>query len=329
MNKYYLVTGGAGFIGSHVVDLLLKNNKKVKVIDNLSCGSMKNLLQHKNNKNLLFKKLDIRKIKKNEKFLKNCQRVIHLAGIGDIVPSINYPKNYYETNVTGTLNLLEYFKDKNIDKFVYAASSSCYGKALVPTKEDNKINTLHPYALSKYMGEQLCLHWHNIYDFPVNSIRIFNAYGTRSKTSGAYGAVIGVFLKQILMNKPLTVVGDGKQKRDFLFVTDVAQAFYKASVTQFKGKIWNLGNGEAHTVNYLIKNLKYKRKVFIPDRPGEPRVTLADTTKIRKDLNWKPKVSFEKGIGIILKNINYWKNAPLWTKGSIKQATKDWFKYIK
>jgi UDP-glucose 4-epimerase len=275
MKKYYLVTGGAGFIGSHVVDLLLKNNKKVKVIDNLSSGSLKNLLQHKNNKNLLFKKIDIRKIRSNENFLKNCFKIIHLAGIGDIVPSINHPKKYFDVNVNGTLNLLEYFKNKKIEKFVYAASSSCYGKSKFPTKEENRISTLHPYALSKYMGEQLCIHWHNIYNFPLNSIRIFNAYGTRSKTTGAYGAVIGVFLKQMLMSKPLTVVGNGKQKRDFLYVTDVAEAFYKASNTKLKGKIWNLGFGKAYSVNKLIEKLKYKKKIFIPNRPGEPEVTLA------------------------------------------------------
>lgn len=329
MKKYYLVTGGAGFIGSHVVDLLLKKNKKVKVIDNLSSGSLKNLLQHKNNKNLLFKKIDIRKIRSNENFLKNCFKIIHLAGIGDIVPSINHPKKYFDVNVNGTLNLLEYFKNKKIEKFVYAASSSCYGKAKCPTKEENRISTLHPYALSKYMGEQLCIHWHNIYNFPLNSIRIFNAYGTRSKTSGAYGAVIGVFLKQMLMNKPLTVVGNGKQKRDFLYVTDVAEAFYKASNTKLKGKIWNLGFGKAYSVNKLIEKLKYKKKIFIPNRPGEPEVTLADISKIKKNLKWKPKISFDHGMKIILKNINYWKQAPLWSKNSIKKATKNWFKYIK
>ena len=329
MKKYYLVTGGAGFLGSHVVDLLLKNNKKVKVIDNLSSGSLKNLLQHKNNKNFLFKKLDIRNIRSNEIFLKNCFKIIHLAGIGDIVPSINHPKKYFEVNVNGTLNLLEYFRNKKIKKFVYAASSSCYGKAKFPTKEENRISTLHPYALSKYMGEQLCIHWHNIYNFPLNSIRIFNAYGTRSKTSGAYGAVIGVFLKQMLMNKPLTVVGNGKQKRDFLYVTDVAEAFYKASNTKLNGKIWNLGFGKAYSVNKLIEKLKYKKKIFIPNRPGEPEVTLADISKIKKNLKWKPKISFDHGMKIILKNINYWKQAPLWSKNSIKKATKNWFKYIK
>ncbi len=329
MKKYFLVTGGAGFIGSHVVDLLIKKKKNVKVIDNLSVGNLNNLKQHFKNKNFKFKKIDITKITNKTDFLNDCDRIIHLAGIGDIVPSINFPKKYMEININGTLNLIEYFKHKKIKKFVYAASSSCYGKSKVPTDEKTEIQTLYPYAFSKYIGEQVCFHWSNVYKIPVNSIRIFNAYGTRSKTTGAYGAVFGVFLKQILKNKPLTIVGDGNQKRDFLYVTDVANAFYKASITPLKNKVWNLGYGKAHSVNYLIKNLKYNKKTNIPNRPGEPKITLANIKNIEKDLNWKPKVKFEKGIEIILKNINYWNSAPLWTKRKIKFATSSWFKYLK
>ena len=177
--------------------------------------------------------------------------------------------------------MLDNLDKSKVKKFVYAASSSCYGKANTPTKEDHKINPLYPYAKSKYCGEEICFHWHKVYGLPVNSIRIFNAYGTRSRTTGAYGAVFGVFLKQLLKNKPLTVVGDGSQKRDFLYVTDVANAFYLASQTKLNGRIWNLGSGNPQTVNYLIKLLKPKGRLKIPKRPNQK--SYADISKIKKN----------------------------------------------
>src|SRR5262249_24063021 len=147
--------------------------------------------------------------------------VFHFAGIGDIVPSIERPMEYMSANVQGTVHMLECARHACVKKFVYAASSSCYGLATTPTSEVHPIAPLYPYALSKYQGEQAALHWHRVYRLPTNSIRIFNAYGTRSRTSGAYGAVFGVFLKQKLEGKPFTVVGDGDQTRDFLYVSDV------------------------------------------------------------------------------------------------------------
>ena len=327
MTKIAIVTGGAGFIGSHCVDLLVKNNYKVRIIDNLTGGSEKNLT-HLNKSNVEFKEKDIRSIKHNDKIFEDAELVFHFAGIGDIVPSINNPSEYMSVNVQGTVNILECCRYwQNINKFVYAASSSCYGKASVPTNEHNPINPLYPYALSKYNGEQACLHWHNVYNMPVNSIRIFNAYGTRSRTSGAYGAVFGVFLKQKLANKPFTVVGDGNQKRDFLYVTDVARAFYLAATSRFNGEIWNLGAGKPQSVNKLVELLSGE-VTYIPRRPGEPEITYADIKKISNQLQWKPNITFEKGVSIILENINYWRNAPLWDENKIKNATKDWFKYL-
>ena len=224
------------------------------------------------------------------------------------------------------LSLVDTFK---LEKFVYAASSSCYGVAKTPTKETDKINPMYPYAKSKYLGEQVCMHWNKVYNLKINSVRIFNAYGTRSRTTGAYGAVMGVFMKQLLTNKPFTVVGDGKQKRDFLYVSDVAKAFYKAATTKKNGMIWNLGSSNPQSINKLCKLLGAKKKIYLPKRPGEPTQTYANTNKIRKDLNWKPAVSFEEGIKKILDEKNYWKKSPLWTKKKIFKATKEWFKYLK
>jgi UDP-glucose 4-epimerase len=228
----------------------------------------------------------------------------------------------------GTVQVLECAKYAGVKKLVYAASSSCYGLADTPTNEHHPIDTKYPYALSKYQGEQAVLHWHQVYDLPVNIIRIFNAYGTRSRTSGAYGAVIGVFLRQKLAGQPLTVVGDGSQSRDFLFVTDVAAAFVAAVTTDKNGQIYNLGAGSPQSVNRLVELMGCEH-VSIPKRPGEPDCTWADIRKIKKQLNWSPKISFEEGIQIILENIDYWREAPLWNEASIAEATKTWFQYMR
>ena len=239
--KIAVVTGGAGFIGSHMVDLLLKKNYQVNVIDNLSGGHKKNLAHHKNNQNLKFEKKDICTLRKDHKFFKNLDYIFHFAGIGDIVPSIENPVNYMHTNIQGTVKVLESARFNKIKKFVYSASASCYGISSTRKNEKGKIDIKYPYALSKYMGEQMAFHWHKVYKLPVNSIRIFNAYGTRVRTTGAYGAVFGVFFKQKIKKQPLTIVGNGKQSRDFVYVTDVVEAFYSAAKSKKSGEIYNLG----------------------------------------------------------------------------------------
>jgi UDP-glucose 4-epimerase len=223
--------------------------------------------------------------------------------------------------------MLECARHAQVEKFVYAASSSCYGLAQVPTREDHPIDPRYPYALSKYQGEQAVFHWHEVYKLPVNSVRIFNAYGTRSRTSGAYGAVFGVFLRQKLAGKPFTLVGDGTQRRDFLYVTDVARAFLAAAQTSRVGRIYNLGAGNPQSVNRLIE-LMGGEKINIPKRPGEPDCTWADITRITSELDWRPAVTFEEGVAKILANIDYWRNAPLWDPESIARATKTWFDYL-
>lgn len=329
MNKVSLITGGAGFIGSHMVDLMISKGHEVRIIDNLECGRLENLSHHKKNINLNFYNADINNKNLKDSFFKNIDYVFHFAGIGDIVPSINFPYKYFQTNVLGTLNILDkVYKNSKVKKFVYAASSSCYGIGKTPTKENDDIQTLYPYALSKFQGEQIVLHWNKVYKLPSNSIRIFNAYGTRVKTSGAYGAVFGVFLKQKIEKKPFTLVGDGSQKRDFIYVTDVANAFYSVARRGNVGQIYNCGANNPKSIKYLIELLDGE-VVKLPKRPGEPDITWADTKKIEKDTGWKPTVSFEQGVKKMLKEIDYWKDAPLWNQQSIKKATNDWFKYLK
>ena len=322
-----IVTGGAGFIGSHAVDLLLDRGYQVRVIDSLVGGREENLAHHAGNADLVLERRDIRSYLPGDALFGNAAIVIHFAGIGDIVPSIERPLEYMSTNVLGTAHMLECARGAGVRKFVYAASSSCYGLADVPTTESHPIVPEYPYALSKFQGEQAAFHWHRIYKLPVNSIRIFNAYGTRSRTSGAYGAVFGVFLRQKLANVPFTVVGDGTQSRDFLYVTDVARAFVAAAETDLSGRIWNLGAGNPQTVNRLV-DLLGGEKVHIPKRPGEPDCTMADITRITADLGWAPQVSFEQGVGKILDSIDYWRNAPLWNPESIATATKTWFEFL-
>ena len=322
-----LVTGGAGFIGSHMVDVLLARGYRVRVIDNLVGGREENLAHLHNEPRLEVELRDIRDYAPDDAFFKGVQRVIHFAGIGDIVPSIERPAEYMSVNVQGTVQMLECARAAGVQKFVYAASSSCYGLAGVPTTEDHPISPLYPYRRSKCQCEQAAFHWQAVYGLPVNAIRIFNAYGLRSRTSGAYGAVFGVFLKQKLAGKAFTVVGDGTQKRDFLYVTDVARAFAAAAETPVTGRVWNLGAGNPQSVNRLVELLGGD-VTYIPKRPGEPDCTWADTSRITRELGWSPSVSFEDGVKLILQNIDYWRDAPLWEPQSIATATKTWFQYM-
>lgn len=322
-----IVTGGAGFIGSHMVDNLLDHGYRVRTIDNLVCGRESNIAHLSGNPDFSFERGDIRDLQPGHKLFAQARYVFHFAGIGDIVPSIEHPLEYMSANVQGTAHVLECARHVKVQKLVYAASSSCYGLAATPTREDHPIAPLYPYALSKYLGEQACFHWRKVYGLPVNSIRIFNAYGTRVRTTGVYGAVFGVFFKQKLEGKPFTVVGDGTQKRDFLYVTDVAEAFRLAAETDKTGDIWNLGAGNPQSVNHLV-DLLGGEKVYIPKRPGEPDCTWADITKITRDLGWRPRVSFEEGVARMAKDIEAWRDAPLWDPKSIAEATKTWFQYL-
>ncbi len=328
--KKVVVTGGAGFIGSHLTELLLKKGYEVSVIDNFSTGRPGNLNFLKDNSSLSVIEADVNDIKKIKPFFKDADFVFHLAALADIVPSIVNPLSYHRSNVDGTVSILEVVREvcPRMRKFVYAASSSCFGiPDNYPTAETAPIRPQYPYALTKYLGELIVLNWGKIYKLPVVSLRLFNVYGPRSRTSGTYGAVFGVFLAQKLAAKPFTVVGDGKQTRDFTFVSDVASAFLAAAESDYKDEVFNVGSGNTYSVNRLVELLKGP-VTHIPKRPGEPGCTFADITKIQKMLKWKPEVSFEEGVAILLKNIDYWRSAPVWTPESISEATKEWFKFL-
>lgn len=321
-----VILGGAGFIGSHLADMLLKKKYKVKIIDNLSTGRTENIKNIK--RKIKFIKADISKKGKWQNEFKNIDYVFHLAALADIVPSIDNPQKYYEANVTGTLNVLQACKKFKVKKLLYSASSSCYGiPKNYPTKESEEISPRFPYAVTKYLGEQLIIYWSKIYNINFISLRLFNVYGPRSRTTGTYGAMFGVFLAQKLAKAPFTMVGNGTQSRDFTYVTDVVDAFIMAARSKLINKIFNVGSGKTFQVKKIIEYLGGVY-VKIPRRPGEPNVTCADISRIKKNLKWRPKVEIKDGIDIILKNINYWKKAPVWTPKSISKATKNWFKYL-
>jgi UDP-glucose 4-epimerase len=323
-----VVTGGAGFIGSHMVDLLVDHGYSVVVIDNLATGREENLAQHRREPRVDFQRIDMCTLMPDSRLFRDVDHVFHFGGIGDIVPSIERPLEYMRANVDGTLAVLEASRHAGVRKVVYAASSSCYGLATeLPTAERAPIRPEYPYALSKYLGESAALHWARVYRLPVISIRMFNVYGPRVRTTGAYGAVFGVFLAQKLHGKPYTVVGDGTQRRDFVYVTDVARAYLLAAQSDLAGEVFNLGSGTPQTVNRLVE-LMGGEVVHVPKRPGEPDCTWADIGKIQRMLGWKADVSFPQGVDAMLGHIEEWRAAPLWTPEKIEVATRTWFEHL-
>lgn len=323
-----LVTGGAGFIGSHLVERLLAEGHTVFVIDDFSTGRHSNLKCFSGAEKITLIEEDITDSVALEKIFPEIEWVFHLAGKADIVPSIESPRSYFDTNVTGTLNILECSLKKKVKRFIYAASSSCYGiPKNYPTQESDLVSPEYPYALTKYLGEELVVHWGRVYKLPSISLRLFNVYGPRSRTTGAYGAVFGVFLAQKLKGEPFTVVGNGKQTRDFTYVTDVVDAFYTSALSKKRDLVLNVGSGGHYSIRDLV-GLLGGDIAFIPKRPGEPNCTFADVTKIKKELGWEASISFKNGVETMLEHIQDWTDAPVWDAKTISVATSAWFKHL-
>ena len=323
-----LVTGGAGFIGSHLVDALLARGDEVVVLDNPRTGRRENLPSAAEAPRLVFHQADVADHQAIRPVFGGVERVFHLAARADIVPSIVDPLSYHRSNVDGTVSVLEACRAAGVKRFLYAASSSCYGiPDVYPTPETAPARPQYPYALTKYLGEECVLHWEQVYQLPAVSLRFFNVYGPRARTSGTYGAVFGVFLAQKIHGRPFTVVGDGNQTRDFTFVSDVVAACLAAADSDLSGVVMNVGSGRPVSVNRLVELLQGP-VVHIPRRPGEPDSTHADIARIRKLLGWGPKVSIEEGVKILLANIDCWAQATVWTPESIGEATRDWFEYL-
>jgi UDP-glucose 4-epimerase len=322
-----LVTGAAGFIGSNLVDRLLEDGHEVVALDNLATGRLRNL-EPTDRAGLRFVEADIGDRDALREAVSGADTIFHLAALADIVPSIERPEAYHAANVDGTFSVLEAAREAGVGSVVYAASSSCYGiPGMYPTPETAPLDPRYPYALTKAVGEQYVLHWGQVYGMRTVALRLFNVYGLRSRTTGAYGAVFGVFLAQLLAGRPLTVVGDGTQTRDFVWVTDVVDAFVRAAESGLSGTIMNVGTGNPQSVNRLVELLGGEA-VYVPKRPGEPDCTQADNRRIRQLLGWEPRVTLEEGVSTMLAHIDDWRDAPVWTPESIDEATRTWFESL-
>ena len=301
MKKKSIITGGAGFIGSNLTDHLVRIGHKVLVLDNFVSGKKSNLSHHRK-KDVKIVKIDISKSKNLYKYFKGAHYVFHLAALAQIIPSIKNPKKYFKNNVIGTLRVVEAAKRAKIKKLIYAASSSCYGTPKkLPTSEKDKIDLKNPYAVTKFIGEEIIMRYASMFKMPNISFRFFNVYGPRINISGQYSAVIGNFLSQTKGNKALTIVGNGKQTRDFIHVDDLVNACIKAIKSKCINKIYNLGSGKKTSINAIAKIFNGKKK-FIPTRPGEAKNSLADISKLKKDIKWKPVVTVQEGIKRLLNN---------------------------
>lgn len=292
-----LVTGGAGFIGSNLTDELVRLGHRVTVIDNLSTGNKKHL-----NPKAKFVKRDIRDYKSIKPLFKGVDCVFHLAAQPRIQPSIIDPATSFDHNVRGTFNVFLAAKEAGAKKVVYSASSSAYGdQKTLPLHEKMIPGPKNPYALFKYMGEEMAGLFHSLYGLPIVCLRYFNVYGERQSNTGAYCTVIGIFLRQKKSGKPLTIVGNGRQQRDFTYVKDVARANIMAMRSNKAiGQLINIGSGRNYSVNQVAHMID-KNHVFIPPRPGEARVTLADISKAKKYLGWQPKMHLEKWLKSVVK----------------------------
>lgn len=326
-----IVTGGAGFIGSHITDALVKEGFNVVVLDNLSTGKRAQV-----NKGAKFVRADIRNLKKIKPHFKDADVVFHLAARARIQPSIKDPVSAFDHNVAGTLNVLLAARDAGVRRVVFSASSSSYGdQDTLPLYEEMSPNFKNPYALTKYVGEELCRLFSNLYGLETVSLRYFNVYGPRQLLSGAYATVIGIFLKQAKSGKPLTIVGDGEIQRDFTHVYDVVRANLAAAKLSkvCKGEVINIGTGHNYSINQvasiilapgaaqsatmggtqgrtlaaansdptviLASAFKNNRAIYVSSRPGETRRTLANNSKARDLLGWRPAISLEDGLAML------------------------------
>lgn len=288
------VVGGAGFIGSHVVDQLIKLNVETIVIDNLSTGNKNNISKH-----ATFYNIDIFDTKQEQliQVLKDIDVVFHLAALARVQPSIVDPVYFDKINTNGTVNLLKACVEANVTRVVYSASSSCYGNATsFPTAESHSINPLSPYGLQKYIGEIYCKMFSEVYGLDTVSLRYFNVYGERMSFEGAYKLVLAVFMEQYATGQPLTITNDGEQRRDFTYVGDVANANILAAKHPDKlyGQSFNIGNGENYSVNQIADMFGGERDYF--KKVLEPFETLADNLNAKKVLGWEPKGDLEKWI---------------------------------
>ena len=292
--KKAIVTGGAGFIGSNLVDKLIGMGIQVSVIDNFSTGKIENT-----NKKAHYWKQDLSTVELDEltEFMKGVDVIFHTAAKARVQPSIDDPITYNNHNVNATLNILYAAHKAGVKRVVYSSSSSAYGDTTeLPTPETTLTNPMSPYGLQKYIGEQYCRVFSEVYGLDTVSLRYFSVYGNRMLLEGAYCLVLGIFAKQMLEGKPLTITNNGKQRRDFTHVDDIVEANILAATREenFKGDVFNIGNGKNYSVNEVADMFGGKKSYG--EKRIEPFETLADNSKVKLKLNWEPKGDLEKWI---------------------------------
>jgi len=299
-----IVTGGAGFVGSNLVDKLIDMGMDVTILDNLSTGKKENI-----NPKATFIECDIAKATEVDLLdhFTGVDTVFHTAAKARVQPSIEDPITFNEQNVNGTLNVLLASHKAGVKRFIYSASSSAYGDATkFPTPESHSTNPMSPYGLQKYIGEQYCTMFSEVYGLDTVSLRYFNVYGNRMLFEGAYKLVLAIFTEQYLAKKPLTITNDGNQRRDFTYVDDVVEANILAATREkdFKGDVFNIGNGSNYSVNEVADMFPGAEKVY-SERRVEPFQTLADNSKADLDLGWKPKGNLIEWVKQYIKNLTH------------------------
>jgi len=303
MRQKVIVTGGAGFIGSHLTDALLEEGYDVHVIDDLSTGKKENV-----NPKAVFHKTTICDFGAIAPLFKNAAYVFHVAANARIQPSIIDPRSSNETNITGTLNVLVSARDAKVKRVIYSASSSAYGtQRVLPLREDMTPNPQSPYAIQKWVGELYCKNFSELYNLPTVSLRYFNVYGSRQFMEGAYATAIGIFLRERLAGRPLPVVEDGRiKRRDYTNVADIVAGNILAMKSKKvgTGEVINLGTHSNFSVVEVARQIGGAR-MFIPKRLGEAKVTLADISRAKRLLGWKPRIRFEAGIAALKKEHNF------------------------
>jgi len=290
-----IVTGGAGFIGSNLVDKLINDGHEVHIIDDLSTGKKENI-----NPKAHFHRRDIT-LMSNFSMFEDIDVVFHLAALARVQPSIENPIEYHNTNVNGTLNLLKACVDYGVKRFVFSSSSSVYGdvdEKNLPTSEVSELSPMSPYALHKLIGEQYCKLFSELYDLETVCLRYFNVYGERQNTEGAYCLVMGIFAGQLLRGEPMTINGDGENRRDFTYVGDVVDANMRCMdyPLELNGDVFNIGNGDNRSVNQIADLLSEDGDRINRQPVIEPKETLADNSKAKKVLGWKPTNKIEDWI---------------------------------
>ena len=302
-----LVTGGAGFIGSHIVDRLLFDGHDVVVIDNESTDCHESFNWNDNAENY---KYDICDYDKIEPLFKNVDRVFHLAAEARIQPAIQNPTLTTKTNVYGTCNVLQASRQNNVGRVMFSSTSASYGlKNKAPVREDMVPDCLNAYSITKVAGENLCKMFYDLHGLETVCFRYFNVYGERQPVKGQYAPVIGLFQRQHETGNPMTIVGDGKQRRDFTYVGDVVEANMIASMSKSKdilGEVFNIGTGQNHSMWDLVKMIsrettlvENKHYRFIPERPAEVKISLADITKADKVLKWQPFMNLREWLNTV------------------------------